>query len=202
MAGERHGMCESALMLLLTEGRAGEIWEFSNKQYPACRISGTVGRRSAFTLFCVFYFSVLLVFFLISCSLLSLHHSIFWLSPISLCYCQVCVAQPFGYCTYCQQYCVARLLWVSTNDCFSSLTTLHVHCQRQFWINPLTPELNPSAERCLTRFFSGDLLLEPCISLIYAWKTNKYTNFSFSLLIMYVSSYMFRHYIAIFWERC
>jgi hypothetical protein len=23
-------------------------------------------------------------------------------------------------------------------------------------INPLTPELNPSAQRCLTRFFTGD----------------------------------------------
>jgi hypothetical protein len=34
--------------------------------------------------------------------------------------------------------------------------------------NPLTPELNPSAQRCLTRFFTEDLLLEPCISLIYA----------------------------------
>jgi hypothetical protein len=45
------------------------------------------------------------------------------------------------------------------------------------------------------------LLLEPCISLIHAWKTNKYTNYSFSLLIMYGSSYMFRHYIAIFRER-
>jgi hypothetical protein len=31
---------------------------------------------------------------------------------------------------------------------------------------------------------------------MYAWKTNKYTNYSFSLLIMYGSSYMFRHYIA------
>jgi hypothetical protein len=40
-----------------------------------------------------------------------------------------------------------------------------------------------------------------CISLIYAWKTNKYTNYSFGLLIMYGSSYMFRHYIAIFRER-
>jgi hypothetical protein len=27
-------------------------------------------------------------------------------------------------------------------------------------------------------------------------KTNNYTNYSFSLLIMYVSTYMFRHYIA------
>jgi hypothetical protein len=32
-------------------------------------------------------------------------------------------------------------------------------------------------------------------------KTNTYTNYSFSLLIMYGSSYMFRHYIAIFRER-
>jgi hypothetical protein len=30
---------------------------------------------------------------------------------------------------------------------------------------------------------AGILLLEPCISLIYAWKTNKCTNYSFSLLI-------------------
>src|SRR5215831_12733714 len=32
-------------------------------------------------------------------------------------------------------------------------------------------------------------------------KHNKYTNYSFSLLIMYGSSYMFRHYIGIFRER-
>jgi hypothetical protein len=64
-------------------------------------------------------------------------------------------------------------------------------------LNPLTPELNPSAQRCLTRFFLRILLLEPCISLIYALKTNKYTNYSFSLLIMYGSSYTFRHYIVI-----
>jgi hypothetical protein len=32
-------------------------------------------------------------------------------------------------------------------------------------------------------------------------KTNKYTNYSFNLLIMYGSSYMFRHYIAILRER-
>jgi hypothetical protein len=24
------------------------------------------------------------------------------------------------------------------------------------YINPLTPELNPSAQRCLTRYFTGD----------------------------------------------
>jgi hypothetical protein len=33
--------------------------------------------------------------------------------------------------------------------------------------------------------------------LLYVWKTNKHTNYSFSLLIMYGSSYMFQHYIAI-----
>jgi hypothetical protein len=62
--------------------------------------------------------------------------------------------------------------------------------------NPLTLELNPSAQRCLTRFVTGILLLEPCISLIYACKTNKSTNYSFSLLIIYGISYMFRHYIV------
>jgi hypothetical protein len=68
-------------------------------------------------------------------------------------------------------------------------------------INPLTLELNPSAQRCLTRFLLGILIFELCISLIYACKTNKYTNYSLSLLIMYGRSYMFRHYIAIFRER-
>jgi hypothetical protein len=65
----------------------------------------------------------------------------------------------------------------------------------------------PSKARNLTSyiygrdFVLGILLLEPCISLIYARKTNKYTNYSFSLFIMHGSSYMFRHYIAIFRER-
>jgi hypothetical protein len=31
------------------------------------------------------------------------------------------------------------------------------------YINPLTPELNPSAQRCLRRFLMGILILEPCI---------------------------------------
>jgi hypothetical protein len=34
--------------------------------------------------------------------------------------------------------------------------------------NPLMPELNLSAQRCLARFLMGILVLEPCISLIYA----------------------------------
>jgi hypothetical protein len=50
-------------------------------------------------------------------------------------------------------------------------------------------------------FLLGILLLEPCISLIYAWKTNKCNNYSFSLLTMYSISYMFRHYISILRER-
>jgi hypothetical protein len=36
-------------------------------------------------------------------------------------------------------------------------------------INPLMSELNPSAQLCLTRFFTGDFAaLEPYISLTYA----------------------------------
>jgi hypothetical protein len=45
--------------------------------------------------------------------------------------------------------------------------------------------MNLSAQRCLTSFLLGNLFLEPCISLIYAWKTNKCNNYSFSLLIIY-----------------
>jgi hypothetical protein len=68
--------------------------------------------------------------------------------------------------------------------------------------NPLMLELNPSTQRCLVRFFTGDfLLLELCFSLIYACKTNKCNNYPFSLLSMYGSSYMFRHYIAILGEH-
>jgi hypothetical protein len=45
-------------------------------------------------------------------------------------------------------------------------------------------------------FLLGILLPEPCISLIYAWKTHKYTNHSFSLSIMYGSSYLGWHPVA------
>jgi hypothetical protein len=90
---------------------------------------------------------------------------------------------------------VIRLLWDGWR---ASRTRIAISFM---FFNPLTPELNPSAQRCLTRFVTRDFLLEPCISLIYAWKTNKYTNYSFSLLIAYVISYMFRHYISILRER-
>jgi hypothetical protein len=39
------------------------------------------------------------------------------------------------------------------------------------------------------------------VTSVYAWKINKYTNNSLNLLIMYGSSYMFRHYTAILRER-
>jgi hypothetical protein len=86
--------------------------------------------------------------------------------------------------------------WHFIFDYFPKICREYAH-----FFNPLTPELNPSAQRCLTRFLLGILLLEPRISLIYAWKTNKCNNHSFGLLIMYGISYMFRHYIAIFRER-
>jgi hypothetical protein len=40
-------------------------------------------------------------------------------------------------------------------------------------IKHLTPELKPSAQRCLTKFLLGILLLEQCISLIYALKNQQ-----------------------------
>jgi hypothetical protein len=64
----------------------------------------------------------------------------------------------------------------------------------------------PSKAKNLTYIYARDfvlrnLLFEPCISLIYAWITNKYTNYSFSVLIMYGSSYVFCNYI-VFFRKC
>jgi hypothetical protein len=88
----------------------------------------------------------------------------------------------------------------STRRSVQTDNQIHTHPNRlgsgvqiELFINPLPPELNPSSQRYLTRFLMGILVLEPCISLIYAWKTNKFNNYSFSLLNMYGSNYMFRH---------
>jgi hypothetical protein len=56
---------------------------------------------------------------------------------------------------------IHRLL---ANGKFRSYVILRGNVQ----VNPLTPELNPSAQCCVTRFLLGIFLLEPCISLIYA----------------------------------
>jgi hypothetical protein len=81
-----------------------------------------------------------------------------------------------------------------SNGSYCNLSQVLIKCPGNL-TDPLMPELNPSTQRCLTKFLLDILLLEPWISLIYAWKTNKYTNYLFSLLIMYGSPYMFRHYI-------
>ena len=100
-----------------TSGRSLAVF----KQAVPCRLSGSVGRRSTFTLPFVSCYIVLLVgFFIMSCSLLSVQHSILCLSPISLFYWHVCLAQPVGHFTYRQQYCVARLLCISTKVSASS----------------------------------------------------------------------------------
>jgi hypothetical protein len=52
-----------------------------------------------------------------------------------------------------------------------------------------------------TRYFTGDFVSRTVHFVIYAWKPQKYTNYLFSLLIMYGSSYMLRHCIAIIRER-
>jgi hypothetical protein len=88
---------------------------------------------------------------------------------------------------------------VSCTQLWNKIVHMQIHLRYStsyHMINPLTPELNPST--AWRAFLLGILLLEPCISLIHAWKTNKCNNYSFSILIMYGSSYVFRHYIAIF----
>jgi hypothetical protein len=67
--------------------------------------------------------------------------------------------------------------------------------------NPLTPELNPSAQRCLTRFFTGDFVSWTVSFVNICVKNQQMQQLFIKLLIMYGSSYMFRHYIAIFRER-
>jgi hypothetical protein len=57
-------------------------------------------------------------------------------------------------------------------------------CIAGSWINPLTPELNPSAQRYLTKFLLGILFLEPCIYLIM--RENKQTQQLFIQFINYV----------------
>jgi hypothetical protein len=62
-------------------------------------------------------------------------------------------------------------------------------------VNPLTPELNPSAQRCLTIFFIGILLHEP--HFVNICVKNQEMQKLFLQFISYIcSSYMFRHYIA------
>jgi hypothetical protein len=69
---------------------------------------------------------------------------------------------------------------------------------------PCSQIFGASVHSCRSAYFTTAflvlLLLEPSISLIHASKTNKFNNCSFSSLIMYGSSYMFRYYIAIFRE--
>jgi hypothetical protein len=67
-------------------------------------------------------------------------------------------------------------------------------------VNPLTPELNSSAQRYLTRFFTGDFA-SWTLNFVNICVKNQQMQQLFSLLIMYGISYMFWYYIAILRER-
>jgi hypothetical protein len=71
------------------------------------------------------------------------------------------------------------------------------------YFNPQTTELNPSAQRYLTRFFTVDFASWTVYFVNICVKNQQlqYNNYWFSLLIIYGISYMFRHYIAILKER-
>jgi hypothetical protein len=66
-------------------------------------------------------------------------------------------------------------------------------------INPLTPELNPSAQRCLTRFFTGDFASWTMHFVNICVKNQQ--NAAIIHSVYYGYSYMFRHYIAFFRVR-
>jgi hypothetical protein len=67
--------------------------------------------------------------------------------------------------------------------------------------NPLTPELNPSAQRCLTRLFTGDFSSRTVHFVNVCVKNQQMQQSVICLLIMYGICYMFRHHIAILRER-
>jgi hypothetical protein len=54
-------------------------------------------------------------------------------------------------------------------------------------INPLTPELNPSAQRCLTRFFTEDFASLTVHFVNICMKNQQIHQYSFSLLICMVA---------------
>jgi hypothetical protein len=63
-------------------------------------------------------------------------------------------------------------------------------------VNPLKPELNPSAQRCLTRFFTGDFV-SWTVHFVNIRTKKQQMQQLFIQFIMYAISYMLRHYIAI-----
>jgi hypothetical protein len=67
-------------------------------------------------------------------------------------------------------------------------------------VNPLTSELNPSAQRRLTKFFTGDFA-SWTVRFVNICVKNQQMQQLFIQFINYGSSYMFRHYIVIFRER-
>jgi hypothetical protein len=77
-----------------------------------------------------------------------------------------------------------QVLCSNTRDVSWSWPCWERRITSEMWgFNPLTPELNPSAQRCLTRFtvdFASWIVhfVNICV------KTYKYTNYSFSLLCM------------------
>jgi hypothetical protein len=58
--------------------------------------------------------------------------------------------------------------------------------EHQELINPLTLELNPSSQRCLMKFFTGDFASWTAISLIYVYVKNQQIQQLFIQFINYV----------------
>jgi hypothetical protein len=66
----------------------------------------------------------------------------------------------------CAILCIGLMMThIQARNYLTNETRLHsnVFCVTEI-VNPLTPELNPSAQRCLTRFFTGDFAAQLSIS--------------------------------------
>jgi hypothetical protein len=72
----------------------------------------------------------------------------------------------------------------------------HIDLYRRLLFKPLMPQLNPSAQGCLTRFFTGDFASLTVHFVNVCVKNQQIQQLFIQFIIMCGISYMFRHYIA------
>jgi hypothetical protein len=86
--------------------------------------------------------------------------------------------------------------------CIQLLIILFLTDKFETWVdlNTLTPELNLSAQRCMTIFFIGEFD-SWTVHFVNIYVKTQQIHQLFIQFNMYGSSYMFRHYIVILRER-
>jgi hypothetical protein len=106
----------------------------------------------------------------------------------------------------------SRSLYVTDGNLWSWESHKYAEGKKYFWIKNACGFANNMGESHVNKNYlcvSSDekrFVIDKCSlrkkGYLYAWKTIKCTNYLFNLLIMYGSSYTFRHYIAFSRELC